>query len=49
MVTAALATLAGPTVIAMPYGPAPSLDPQVAAEDDTAIFGRNGCAKAATR
>ncbi|MEQ8345309.1 MAG: 1-deoxy-D-xylulose-5-phosphate synthase [Sneathiellaceae bacterium] len=38
MVTAALATLAGPTVIAMPYGPAPSLDPQVAAEDDTAIF-----------
>lgn len=38
MVTAALATLSGPTVIAMPYGPAPALDPDAAREDDTAIF-----------
>jgi len=38
MVSAALATLAGPTVIAMPYGPAPEIDAAVAAEDDRAIF-----------
>ncbi|MFC3229411.1 1-deoxy-D-xylulose-5-phosphate synthase [Marinibaculum pumilum] len=38
MVAAALATLSGPTVIAMPYGPAPEIDARVATLDDAAVF-----------
>lgn len=38
MVSAALAHLAGPTVIAMPYGPAPRIDASVEGEDGNSIF-----------